>query len=107
MTAQRKIWIPQPLRQGACCLEGEARIGSSLPRASLKTAPLRSRRGRASDFTHRSHMLRAPGVSDELARSSLRFGLGRFNPAEEADFAVLTVAGAVPRLRGLAPSPSA
>ena len=51
-----------------------------------------------------SHVLRALGVSDELARSSLRFGLGRFNTADEADFAASLVVRAVRRLRGLAPS---
>jgi cysteine desulfurase len=48
-----------------------------------------------------SHVLRALGLSDELSRASLRFGLGRFNTAEEVDFAVETVADAVHRLRKL------
>ncbi|MDR3634533.1 MAG: aminotransferase class V-fold PLP-dependent enzyme, partial [Isosphaeraceae bacterium] len=46
-----------------------------------------------------SHVLRAMGVSEELARASLRFGLGRFTTAEEIDFAVDAVASAVDRLR--------
>lgn len=46
-----------------------------------------------------SHVLRAMGVSEELARASLRFGLGRFTTAEEIDFAVEAVSGAVARLR--------
>jgi cysteine desulfurase len=48
-----------------------------------------------------SHVLRALGLSDELARASLRFGLGRFNTAEEVDFAIETVSAAVERLRRL------
>ena len=48
-----------------------------------------------------SHVLLAMGLSEELARASLRFGLGRFTTAEEIDFAVQEVAGAVERLRGL------
>jgi cysteine desulfurase len=48
-----------------------------------------------------SHVLLAMGLSEELARASLRFGLGRFTTAQEIDFAVLEVARAVERLRGL------
>jgi cysteine desulfurase len=51
-----------------------------------------------------SYVLRALGMREDLARSTLRFGLGRFNTAEEAVFAVETVAAAVKRLRGLASS---
>lgn len=48
-----------------------------------------------------SHVLRALGLSDDLARSSLRFGIGRFNTAEEIDFAVEVVSQAVHKLRKL------
>lgn len=48
-----------------------------------------------------SHVLRAMGLSDDLTRSSLRFGLGRFNTAEEVDYAVDLIAQAVGRLRAL------
>jgi cysteine desulfurase len=51
-----------------------------------------------------SHVLLALGMREDLARSTLRFGLGRFNTAEEVDFAADTVAAAVKRLRGLASS---
>jgi cysteine desulfurase len=48
-----------------------------------------------------SHVLRALGLNDDLARSSLRFGLGRFNTAEEVEFAIEAVSQAVVRLRKL------
>ncbi len=48
-----------------------------------------------------SHVLRAIGLPDDLARSSLRFGLGRFNDEEDVDFAIETVADAVARLRAM------
>jgi cysteine desulfurase len=46
-----------------------------------------------------SHVLRAMGLTEELARASIRFGLGRFTTLEEVDFAIAAVAGAVARLR--------
>lgn len=49
-----------------------------------------------------SHVLRALGLSEDAARSSLRFGLGRFNSPSDVDFAVTRVVEAVRRLRGLA-----
>ncbi len=49
-----------------------------------------------------SHVLRAIGLDDDLARSSLRFGLGRFTTEEEVDLAAEAVATAVDRLRGQA-----
>jgi cysteine desulfurase len=50
-----------------------------------------------------SHVLRAIGVPDELAQSSLRFGLGRANTAEEIEYAIVRVAEEVERLRAAAP----
>jgi cysteine desulfurase len=50
-----------------------------------------------------SHVLRAIGLSTEAALSSVRFGLGRFTTDEEVDYAVSRIAGAVKRLRALAP----
>jgi cysteine desulfurase len=50
-----------------------------------------------------SYVLRALGVDEELAHSSIRFGLGRFNTAEEVDYVVGRVVEVVSRLRDLSP----
>ena len=50
-----------------------------------------------------SYVLRALGVGDELAHSSIRFGLGRFNTEEEVDFVIGHVAEAVNHLRAMSP----
>ena len=53
-----------------------------------------------------SHVLRAIGFSEDAARSSLRFGLGRFNTPADVDFAVERVVEAVQRLRKLTSWPA-
>src|SRR5437763_7642789 len=50
-----------------------------------------------------SYVLKALGVGDELAHTSIRFGLGRFNTAEEVDYVVERVVHEVRRLRELSP----
>lgn len=50
-----------------------------------------------------SHVLRACGVGDELAHSSIRFGFGRATTEEEVDFAAEQLITAVKRLRELSP----
>ncbi len=49
-----------------------------------------------------SHVLRALGLGDDAARSSLRFGLGRFNTAADVEFAAQRVVHAASELRKLA-----
>jgi cysteine desulfurase len=51
-----------------------------------------------------SHVLRAIGVDDDLAHSSIRFGLGRFNTEEEVDYAANRVVETVRKLRELSPA---
>ncbi|MFT3956394.1 MAG: IscS subfamily cysteine desulfurase [Piscinibacter sp.] len=50
-----------------------------------------------------SYVLRALGLSDEIAHSSIRFSVGRFTTAEEVDRAIEQVKTTVERLRRLSP----
>ena len=50
-----------------------------------------------------SYVLRALGVPEDLAHSSIRFGLGRFNTEEEVDYVAGRVVETVKRLRELSP----
>lgn len=47
-----------------------------------------------------SHVLAAIGMSEEEARASIRFGIGRFNTEDEVDFVIERVTTAVKELRG-------
>jgi len=50
-----------------------------------------------------SYVLRALGLNDELAHSSLRISIGRFTTEEEIDYAVEKIHEAVAKLRDLSP----
>ena len=58
----------------------------------------------ASGTPEPSHVLRALGVSDELAQSSIRIGLGRFNTEVELDHAAHRLIESVKKLRALSPA---
>jgi cysteine desulfurase len=70
----------------------------SLPDVALSTGSACS-----SAVAEPSHVLRAMGVGEEAARSSVRFGLGRSNTAEEIDLVAGKVIEAVKRLRAFTP----
>ncbi len=50
-----------------------------------------------------SYVLKALGVGEDLAHTSIRFGIGRFNTQEEVDYTVEHVVSAVLKLREMSP----
>lgn len=50
-----------------------------------------------------SYVLHAIGVGDDLAHTSIRFGIGRFNTEEEVDYVINLIVEKVNRLRELSP----
>jgi cysteine desulfurase len=71
---------------------------TSLPEIALSTGSACS-----SATPEPSHVLRALGLSEEAARGSVRFGLGRFNTEPEVDYVAGRVAEVVGKLRRAAP----
>ena len=70
----------------------------NLPEVALSTGSACS-----SALAEPSHVLRALGLTEDLAHSSVRFGLGRFNTIEEIDFVAGRVIESVKRLRAFSP----
>lgn len=50
-----------------------------------------------------SYVLRALGLNDELAHSSIRFSIGRFTTEEEIDYAIGLIRNSIGKLRDLSP----
>ena len=50
-----------------------------------------------------SYVLRALGLNDELAHSSIRFSIGRFTTEEEIDYAIKLICDSIGRLREMSP----
>lgn len=78
-------------------IEGESMI------MSIKDLAVSSGSACTSASLEPSYVLRAIGVGEDLAHTSIRFGIGRFTTEEEVDFAIEKVTGAIDRLRDMSP----
>lgn len=89
--------IPGILNISFAFVEGESLI------MALKDLAVSSGSACTSASLEPSYVLRALGLSDELAHSSIRFSIGRYTTEEEIDYAVAKVNEAVSKLRELSP----
>ena len=89
--------LPGNLNISFAYVEGEAML------MGLKDIAVSSGSACTSASLEPSYVLRALGVEEELAHTSIRFGLGRFNTEEEVDFVIDLVATKVKKLRELSP----
>ncbi len=89
--------LPGNLNVSFAYVEGEAMM------MAIKDVAVSSGSACTSASLEPSYVLRAMGVSDDLAHSSIRFGLGRFNTAEEVDHVVGLVIAKVGKLREMSP----
>jgi cysteine desulfurase len=89
--------LPQNLNASFAGVEGESLL------MGLTDIALSSGAACTSANREPSRVLKAIGLSDEMAYSALRFGLGRFTTAEEIDHVVARVVEVVTRLRAISP----
>lgn len=79
------------------CVEGESMI------MSIKELAVSSGSACTSASLEPSYVLRAIGVGEEMAHTSIRIGFGRFTTEEEVDYAISVIGKNVAKLRDLSP----
>lgn len=89
--------LPHNLNISFAYVEGESLL------MGLKEIALSSGSACTSATLEPSYVLRALGVGSELAHSSIRFGLGRFNTEEEVNYVAGRVVEVVKKLRDMSP----
>ncbi len=89
--------LPGNLNLSFTCVEGEAMM------MAIKDVAVSSGSACTSASLEPSYVLRALGVGDELAHSSIRFGLGRFTTQDEVDYVADLVIAKVNHLRDMSP----
>ena len=89
--------LPNNLNISFAYVEGEALM------MGLREIAVSSGSACTSASLEPSYVLRALGVGEELAHTSIRFGLGRFNTEEEIDYAIDRITSVVNRLREMSP----
>ncbi len=89
--------LPGNLNVSFSYVEGEAMM------MAIKDVAVSSGSACTSASLEPSYVLRALGVDEDMAHSSIRFGLGRFSTEEEVDFVIELVTRAVKKLRDMSP----
>lgn len=89
--------LPGNLNVSFAFVEGEALM------MAIKDVAVSSGSACTSASLEPSYVLHAMGVGDDLAHSSIRFGLGRFTTQEEVDYVADLVVSKVNRLREMSP----
>jgi cysteine desulfurase len=89
--------LPGNLNISFAYIEGESLL------MGLKDIAVSSGSACTSASLEPSYVLRALGVAEEMAHTSIRFGVGRFNTAEEIDYVIDLVARKVEKLRTMSP----
>jgi cysteine desulfurase len=89
--------VPHNLNVSFAYVEGESLI------MALKDMAVSSGSACTSASLEPSYVLRALGLNDELAHSSIRFSIGRFTTEEEIDYVIGVIRSAIDKLREMSP----
>jgi cysteine desulfurase len=89
--------VPNILNVSFAYVEGESLM------MALKDLAVSSGSACTSASLEPSYVLRALGLNDELAHSSIRFSLGRFSTEEEVDYVIKLIKNSIDKLRDLSP----
>jgi len=89
--------LPNNLNLSFAYVEGESVL------MGLKEIAVSSGSACTSATLEPSYVIRALGVGSDLAHSSIRFGLGRFNTPEEVDYVIKRVVETIQKLREMSP----
>ena len=90
--------LPGNLNISFASVDGESLL------MSLRDVALSSGSACTSASLEPSYVLKAIGVSNDMAQCSIRFGIGRFNTEEEIDYVAKRVIQEVNRLREISPN---
>lgn len=97
LNGDRDKRIPGCINLSFAYIEGESMI------MAIKNLAVSSGSACTSASLEPSYVLRSLGVSEELAHTSIRFGIGRFTTEAEIDEAIKIVTGSIDRLRAMSP----
>lgn len=97
LNGDREKRYPGNINLSFAYIEGESMI------MAIKELAVSSGSACTSASLEPSYVLRALGLNEELAHTSIRFGIGRFTTDEEIDEAINIVTGSIERLRAMSP----
>lgn len=97
LNGDRERRLPGNLNVSFAFVEGEALM------MAIKDVAVSSGSACTSASLEPSYVLHSMGLDEDLAHSSIRFGIGRFNTEEEVDFVADLVSSKVKRLREMSP----
>lgn len=97
MNGDRERRIPGCINLSFAYIEGESMI------MAIKNLAVSSGSACTSASLEPSYVLRSIGVGEELAHTSIRFGIGRFTTEAEVDEAIKIVSGSIEKLRAMSP----
>jgi cysteine desulfurase len=97
LNGDRKQRYPGCVNLSFACIEGESMIGA------IKDLAVSSGSACTSSSLEPSYVLRALGIGDDLAHTSIRFGIGKFTTEDQVEYAIDKIKASINKLRDISP----